>query len=281
MKRETLKFLITVGIFVCLTIALSIALGVTPAYVKQFKYEQETKYESVIDKVDTEHTDETSSLEEFLNNLPEYEGNPFVLVNGNRPFFTDDEKNNTDEFINLSELDKMGRTGVAYANLTIDSMPTEPRSGDLSTVTPSGFKQVDTRKWNVTLKIGDYETPYFYARCHEIAYSLCSIEVDERILFTGTEYLNQQMKVNFEEPVLDFLDQFKDSEKSDHVLYRVTPCFKDDELVCRGVLMECYSVEAKGLFLDSCMYFFNVQPGFTIDYKTGEVSIDAAKELMQ
>jgi DNA-entry nuclease len=58
-------------------------------------------------------------------------------------------------------------------------------------------------------------------------------------------------------------------ETENHVLYRVTPIFVDDELVCRGVLMEAMSVEDNGEDLLFCVYVYNNQPGITINYKTG------------
>lgn len=37
-----------------------------------------------------------------------------------------------------------------------------------------------------------------------------------------------------------------------------------------GVLMEAYSVEDSGAGVQFCVYCFNVQPGVSIDYRTGE-----------
>ena len=55
-----------------------------------------------------------------------------------------------------------------------------------------------------------------------------------------------------------------------HVLYRVTPIFKGSELVARGVQMEALSVEDSGKGLCFNVFIYNVQPGITIDYATGE-----------
>ena len=60
-------------------------------------------------------------------------------------------------------------------------------------------------------------------------------------------------------------------DKSDnHVLYRVSPYFKDDELLARGVEMEAYSVEDNGEGICFHVFVYNVQPGIELDYKTGE-----------
>ena len=58
-----------------------------------------------------------------------------------------------------------------------------------------------------------------------------------------------------------------------HVLYRGTPVFKKNDLVCRGVLMEAYSVEDDGKGIQFCVFCYNVQEGIKIDYATGETSL--------
>ena len=72
----------------------------------------------------------------------------------------------------------------------------------------------------------------------------------------------------FENKVADYLK--KKQNKNNHVLYRVTPIFKGSNLVANGVQMEAYSVEDKGKGISFNVYVYNVQPGVTIDYKTGE-----------
>jgi DNA-entry nuclease len=52
-------------------------------------------------------------------------------------------------------------------------------------------------------------------------------------------------------------------------LYRVTPYFKGDELLARGVEMEAYSIEDKG-GLSYHVFVYNIQPGITLDYATGK-----------
>ena len=63
--------------------------------------------------------------------------------------------------------------------------------------------------------------------------------------------------------------QYLDHSKN-HVLYRVTPFFRDYELVARGVEMEAYSVEDNGAGLSFHVFVYNVQPGIEIDYATGD-----------
>ena len=84
-------------------------------------------------------------------------------------------------------------------------------------------------------------------------------------LITGTRYLNVDGMLPFENMVADYI-----KETENHVLYRVTPVFRDDELVARGVLIEAKSVEDNGDGILFCVYAYNNQPGVEIDYLTGE-----------
>lgn len=56
-------------------------------------------------------------------------------------------------------------------------------------------------------------------------------------------------------------------ETNHHVRYRVTPIFKNVELVARGIRMEAQSVEDDTVSFD--IYIFNSQPGYDINYLTG------------
>ena len=59
-------------------------------------------------------------------------------------------------------------------------------------------------------------------------------------------------------------------ETRNHVLYRVTPIFEDDNLVASGVQLEAQSIEDDGEGVCFNVYCYNVQPGIIIDYATGE-----------
>ena len=54
-----------------------------------------------------------------------------------------------------------------------------------------------------------------------------------------------------------------------HVLYRVTPIFKGDNLLASGVEIEAYSVEDNGEGVCFNVFVYNVSPGVEIDYTTG------------
>ena len=273
--KDNFKWFISVVVIFLVTIILSIALGVTPndVFSGLFKIEKASEQEEQKEIVEKENIESevTFTYEDFLNNLPEFDGeHMFVSVNGNRPFFTDEDKANTEAFLSYSDLDEKRRVGVAIANICYDNFNSEPRQGDLSTVTPSGWNQVDTlAKFNINLKYNDDITHYLYARSHLIGYAMGGEELDPRGIFTGTVSCNLTM-LHFENAILNFLD----NAKKDHVLYRVTPVYKEaDDVIPYGILMEAYSVESKGLFIDYCNFIFNAEPGFVIDYKTGDVSL--------
>jgi len=165
--------------------------------------------------------------------IPEYSGDSFCVINGNVPFFEEEEKT-TSAFEKYGELDDLGRCGVAYANISRELMPTEER-GDIGNIKPTGWQQA---KYS---GIVDSNPPYLYNRCHLIAYCLTAENANEKNLITGTRYLNVNGMLPFEEKVAKYLD-----ENDNHVLYRVTPVFTEDNLVADGVLMEAYSVEDNG-----------------------------------
>lgn len=193
---------------------------------------------------------ETYSME----NIPPYDGTPYVVLNDNQPSFTEEDMTDVSyEF--YSDLDELGRCGVTEACIGRDLMPTEKR-GDISSVKPTGWVQnqydfVDGKSlWN---------------RCHLIGFQLAGENANECNLITGTRYLNVEGMLPFENLVADYV-----KETDNHVLYRVTPAFQGTELVARGVQMEAYSVEDSGDGVCFNVFCYNVQPGVEIDYATGD-----------
>ena len=185
--------------------------------------------------------------------VPAYSGEPYTAVNNNEPYFISDNLT-TEAFENYSELDALGRCGVAYANVCLETMPTEKR-GSISEVKPTGWHSV---------KYDNVDGKSLYNRCHLIGYQLTAENANQQNLITGTRYLNVDGMLPFENMVADYV-----KETDNHVLYRVTPIFTGDNLVADGVLMEGYSVEDEGDGICFCVYAYNVQPGITIDYATG------------
>lgn len=197
------------------------------------------------------------SLEEIKDNV----NGAYIIVNNNVPYFTVDDYK-LDTFESYSELDKLGRCGVAFANVSKEIMPTEER-GEIGNIKPTGWKQAKYEG------VVDSTPPYLYNRCHLIAYCLTGENDNEKNLITGTRYLNIEGMLPFEQEVARYL-----SNNDNHVLYRVTPMYEGNNLLASGILMEAYSIEDKGEGVSFCVYCYNKQPGVEIDYKTGESKLE-------
>lgn len=196
--------------------------------------------------------------ENILSVVPQFSGEPYVEINNNVPGFTPEDKENRTAFEHYSELDELGRCGVAYANICQDIMPTEER-GEIGQIRPSG--------WHL-IKYDIIDGNYLYNRCHLIAYQLAGENANEKNLITGTRYLNVSGMLPFENEVADYV-----RTTGNHVLYRVTPIYNGDDLVAAGVQMEAYSVEDNGAGICCNVFVYNSQPGISIDYATGESRI--------
>lgn len=205
-------------------------------------------------------TNKTTNTKNITETIPKYSGSAWIVVNSNKPLFTESDYTSK-VFEKYSDLDSLGRCGAAFANICKDIMPTEER-GEIGMVKPSGWHTV---KYN-----GMVEGNYLYNRCHLIGYQLAGENANEKNLITGTRYLNITGMLPFENQVADYINENPDN----HVLYRVTPEFKEKNLLASGVLMEAYSVEDRGKGIQFCVYCYNVQPGIKIDYKTGDSIVD-------
>lgn len=125
---------------------------------------------------------------------------------------------------------------------------------------------IEQRRKNMrNIRSSDAQPPYLYNRSHLIAYAMTGQNANEKNLITGTRYFNAELMLTYEHQVLHYLD-----DCDNHVLYRVTPYFKDNELLARGVEMEAYSIEDNGKGVCFHVFCYNVQPGIEIDYMTGE-----------
>ena len=223
-----------------------------------------TEQTQTIEKVNTNTTQNLSSKTQKentgestkynLSNIPEYTDKIYIEINNNIPYFEGSE-HTTKAFENYSQLDNLKRCGVAYANICKEIMPTEKR-GEISNVKPTGWKQAK------------YDGKFLYNRCHLIGYQLAGENANELNLITGTNYFNVEGMLPFENKVAEYIEK----NNNNHVLYRVTPDFKGDNKVASGVEMEAYSVEDNGQGVSFNVYVYNVQPGITINYQTGESS---------
>ena len=207
----------------------------------------------ILEQTVTQNTGKTDAVIS-PEDIPEYSGDLYVELNGNKPYFTKDEL--TDQsFEKYSELDQLGRCGAAYACIGRDLMPTEKR-GSISHVKPSGWHSV---------RYDNVEGKSLYNRSHLIAHQLAGEDANEKNLITGTRYMNADGMIPFENIVADYV-----KETGNHVMYRVTPVYKGNNLIADGVRMEAMSVEDQGESVCYHVFIYNVQPGIVIDYATGE-----------
>lgn len=208
--------------------------------------------------IDEEKAINSASDINYLNDISDYDGNAYVYLNNNVPNFTSEDIN-TNTFESYSDLDSLGRCGIAFANVSKDTMPTEERES-IGNVKPSG--------WH-TVKYDIVSGKYLYNRCHLIGYQLTGENDNEKNLITCTRYMNATTMLQFENEVANYID-----ETNNHVLYRVTPYFENDNLVAKGVQIEAYSVEDNGEGIKFNVFVYNIQPGIIIDYANGDSRLE-------
>ncbi len=198
---------------------------------------------------------ESISAEE-LANITDFDGeNVVVKVNQNRPDFTEEELSLSNGYWQkFSDLDYLNRVGKAEAMLHRELMPTEDR-GDISNVYPTGWNQK---------KLADGQ--WLYNRSHSIGHQMTGEDANWKNLFTGTQQLNQIYMVQYENEVANYLRQ-----TNNHVRYRVTPLFRDQELLPRAVQMEAQSIEDDEIAFNIIIH--NVQADVAIDYQTGVATV--------
>lgn len=199
---------------------------------------------------------------ESIQSVPAFAGQPYVVINDNQPEFTQEDMT-TDSYEYYSPLDSLGRCGYTMACIGVDLMPTEDRES-ISQVKPTGWVQA---------QYDFVDGQSLYNRCHLIGFQLTGENANERNLVTGTRYCNVEGMLPFENMVADYV-----KETENHVLYRVTPIFTGDELVCRGLQMEGWSVEDGGDGVCFNVYVYNEQPGVVINYITGESHLEDQPE---
>ena len=186
--------------------------------------------------------------------IPAYAGKPYVVLNGNRPRFSREIQSRKNAYYSFTPRDSLGRCGRAVGRLGPELLPKEQRK-PIGMIKPSG--------WQYT-KYSFVDGKYLYNRCHLIAFQLCGENANRLNLITGTRYSNVTGMLPFENRVADFI---RNTHK--HVLYSVTPVYRGDDLVARGVAMEAWSVEDGGKGVHFNVFVYNVQPGVVINYADG------------
>ena len=205
---------------------------------------------------------ELSAPDVSLDDIPEYDGESTVELNGGKPYF-DESDFGGEGYEEYSSLDSEGRCGVCEAVVGTETMPTEKR-GEIGMVKPTG--------WH-TVRYDWVDGKYLYNRCHLIGYQLTGENANTKNLITGTRSMNVEGMEPYENEVADYV-----RDTGNHVLYRVTPLFEGDDLVAEGVVMEAQSVEDNGDGVEFCVFCYNEEPGVEIDYATGDNWADGTIE---
>lgn len=184
-----------------------------------------------------------------------YSGTQTIELNQNKPTFTKDELTLTNgPWERYGDLDHLNRATSAEALLNKKLMPTEKR-GEIASVTPTGWHN---KKIN---------GQYLYNRSHLIGYQLTGQNANWKNLITGTRQLNSPEMLRFEMDIRYYLEK----SPKNYVRYSVTPIFRNEELLARGVHMMAQSIDSEAVQFN--VYIFNVQKGVTLNYADGTSTV--------
>ncbi len=98
------------------TIIVAISIGVFGYINQDIEIPNETR--------NVENSTQKESRIFDLSTIPEYSSSPYVEINNNIPYFSEEDYTK-EAFEKYSEWDDLGRSGVAYANICMEIMPEE------------------------------------------------------------------------------------------------------------------------------------------------------------
>lgn len=186
-----------------------------------------------------------------------YSGKDIVTVSGNKPSFSKATKSKKHgPWQKYSNLDYLNRAHAANALLNKKLMPHTEREPLF----------VDPTGWH-NKRISD---GWLYNRCHLIGYQLTGQNNNLKNLITGTRQLNDPDMLKYEDKVADYIR----SSNKHYIRYRVTPIWRGNELLARGVQMEAQSIGDNSVHFN--VFIFNVQPGVKLNYETGTSRVTGA-----
>lgn len=179
-----------------------------------------------------------------------YNGQNIITVNNNDPSFSkSDLSTSNGAWQRYGNLDDLNRVTSANALLNESLMPNSPREA----------LHVDPTGWHNKRIPGGW----LYNRCHLIGYQLTGQNNNLKNLMTGTRQLNDPDMLRYEDQVADYIKE----SRNNYVRYRVTPIFRGNELLARGVEMEGQSTNGNTIHFN--VYIFNVQDGVKLNYSNG------------
>ena len=194
----------------------------------------------------------------------------YVDLGDKMPYFTKDEieKGLKGNFEDYSGLDKLGRCGAAFACIVKNKSKILNKPKHNGRIKPTAWKSIRCDH----IKDGEC----LYNRCHLIGRQLATKKANKKGLITGTRWFNVEGMFIFENKAADCIEDNPDH----HILYRVTPYFKEDDLLAYGVQMEMLDIDDEGS-LSYNIFVYNKQPGFDIDYRNGNVYSDYPLSLSE
>lgn len=246
-KTKLVKFIITLIII--------IVLGVFE-YIAQ----QNGWLENILNEAEPPKTTTNANID--IADIPQYAGEIVISINNDVPYFEEKDMS-TEDFEYYSNLDDLNRAGVAFANICKYTMPPQGTKRESLSYKPTGWVQY---------LYGENNSKHLYERCHLIAWQLGNENNNKKNLITGTRDMNSAM-IEYENMIASWVKSKNKEEKDYHVLYRVTPIYKDENQLATGVEIEAKSVEEEGICFNKFIY--NVQENFEIDYHTGKAKLIA------
>lgn len=205
-----------------------------------------TKNKAVVDK-------SVSNSSENLSNK-DYRDQKEIEINNNNPEFSkadlDTSKGGWEAY---SSLDNLNRAHFANALLNKSMMPSSKRES--LSWNPTGWH-------NKRISNG-----WLYNRSHLIGYQLSGQNNNPKNLITGTRELNSPEMLAHEMDIAYYLK----NNPNNFVRYRVTPIYRGNELLARGVQMEAQSIGSDEIHFN--IYIFNIQDGVTLNYSDGTSQI--------
>lgn len=216
--------------------------------------------------------------------VPEWSGQPWAVLNSNTPYFTLTERPRNAEI--YSSLDSRRRPGSAllcrsgyiddpYMHQADYSF--EIKAGTLSVpgwnedAYPGVIRNIPKDK----LSGGTPADGKIYYMRRLIGDGLAETAIGRRNAMVCTEYMGEYGLQALEDAVIRYA-----TRSGKRFVYRVTPVFEGNEQIARGAVVEAMSygdsqddiMNNKDLCFN--MFVYNVQPGVTINYSTGETSFD-------
>lgn len=206
------------------------------------------KLQKQLKKYSGAHTVESVSAAKLAS--LNYSGKDIITVNNNEPSFSkSDLSTSQGAWQRYGELDNKNRVTAANALLNQKLMPKAQR--EPLHVNPTG--------WHNKRVAGGW----LYNRCHLIGYQLTGQNNNLKNLMTGTRQLNDPDMLRYEDQVAEYLKE----SPHNYVRYRVTPIFRGQELLARGVEMEGQSTNSNSVHFN--VYIFNVADGVKLNYADG------------